>query len=144
MMSMILTIISYVVGAIFRGFEQKREYEQEKWRAMMTMANAKFKDTSDARKIQTTEAQYTRRVVMILFTIGLVGLTIWGVVVGGTMIIPTLITKEPSGFFGMLFGGGASSMVKFTELPLTLSVTYAWEMFGVMVGFYFGSGGTRK
>lgn len=140
---LIWTIISYVLGALLRMRETAQANNAEQQRALYRLAGMKLKDTEDARKVQTSEAQFTRRLVMLLVTSCLMFVMVWGVVHGGTMVQPITVS-ESGGFFSMLFGGGSNSHIEFVKIPLSMTVSLAFDLFGIMVGFYFGSGGTRR
>lgn len=142
MMGIIWTIISYVIGALLRMMQQRNDANIETQRTLCKMAQLNVANTMDARQMQTPDTQFTRRVVMIMITACLMAVMLYGVFHGGNMVQPVVTTTQPSGFFGMLFGAGGSE-VDFQSIPLTLTVAYAWDLFGIMIGFYFGSGGTR-
>ena len=143
MMSIVWTIVSYVLGALLRMREKAMDAQLEQQKALMKLAGMKFKDTADARDVQTSEAQFTRRLVMLVVTFCLMFVMVWGVLKGGTMIQPITVT-ESGGFLSMIFGGGTNSTIEFIKVPLTMTVSLAWDLFSIMVGFYFGSGGTRR
>ena len=143
MLSIVWTILSYVLGAFLRMREKAQDYQIEQQRALMKLAGMKLKDTQDARGVQTSEAQFTRRIVMITVTFCLMFVMLFGIVHGGNMVQPITVT-ESGGFLSMIFGGGSNSSIEFIKVPLSMTVSLAWDLFSVMVGFYFGSGGTRR
>lgn len=144
MLSIVWTIISYALGAFLRMRERAQEYQIEQQRALMQLAGMKLKDTADARSYQTSESQFTRRIVMITVTLCLMVIMLYGVIHGGNMVQPITVTEGSSGFWSMIFGGGSNTSIEFIKVPLSMTVALAWDLFSVMVGFYFGSGGTRR
>lgn len=137
-LSGIFSIIGMIGGRIFSYLDRALELKYQERQALMQKAGLEVKDRARA---QNVPINFTRRVVMISFTLLFAGVIAYSFVnPAATIVIPTLESKLS--IWKMIFSMGEGSKVIFIELPLTLIAVPFIELYSLMVGFYFGSGGS--
>ena len=136
----IFTLISSIIGRLLTMMEARNQAAIDERQALFEANKLVVSDRARAQRLP--EANFARRVIAI----SLVFTLIWVIYVGlwypdSTITVPVMDTHI--GFWSLLFGGGGG-MLKFVQVPTAVVVAPFIDIVGVVVGFYFGSGGSLK
>ena len=142
MVEIIVTFAGLILGAWKNHQDQKLKYDQAKWNAALKYNAQLDSDVQDARKHTSKELQLTKRILAITGMLStFVAPVIWMFVYPDKMI--NVPVDDVTGGI-MAWFSGEKEVVKYVTLNgFTFIKWQAVAMLGIL-GYYFGSGGTRK
>lgn len=146
--SLVIGIVSTVVGAIIKLIAMKMQGNKELREAELKALNAKAQVTKDAREYSNKGFQYTRRFIAIVTTICVMALPFFSVLWYQWMYPIDIVTGQsfPSVFFGYdtIDKGfwpftSDTNVTHWKEFKGIVITPWHTEMFAWIMGLYFGN-----
>jgi len=153
MNAVITTVIGLATGTIskwveimLKGAIHNDAHEIEMRKLDIEFAKQLAENKKAARLFQTKEANFTRRAIALSFTFSLVvAPTIYMFMnPGATFVIPVLTPDAPWIVQLLPFFGKVGSHVTYETVSGWVVLWALIELYGLIIGFYFGSGGSRS
>ena len=143
MASILSLIIGGVAGMI--KFLMAKHMELNHQRMIAGMVNAKevLASQNRASKIKDTGVSFTRRMLALIFAAALTAPIFYGVFnPDATISIPQTFIER--GFWDMLLPWkNGTEVTKYVEVKALVIATPIYDICAMIIGFYFGSGGSR-
>lgn len=137
-------IIGLAVGAIKWMIATAMENNARKHHMYLQLTKIKIKDVRHARKFQNKEANWARRFIVVNFTLALVAApVIYAFMVPDAMITIPILNHERSFWSMLLFWVDPIEVVKYHSVPAMVIVLQLLDLYALILGYYFGSGGSR-
>jgi hypothetical protein len=141
-MSPVITTIIGLVGGILKDLIMtSMKHSQNRHDALMEKAGLVVSDRRRAGSIKDTGVAFTRRLIALAF----VGCLVVAPVVfsfiypDSTINVPKTVLKG-----GFWIFSSPKETLEYVQLSGITYVLYLIDMLGLIIGYYFGSGGTRR
>jgi len=136
-LELIITIVTMVLGMWSNASSKKHDF-------LLATQKVSLQDTNSARKLTDTFILHTRRIIVVCFCFYLLVAPLIATYFGISITV-MYMTVEPSSLFGWIFGlGEGTEVVKFHAIDGFVIPPMYTQMLAAIVGFYFGSGGSRR
>jgi hypothetical protein len=143
--TVLTTIIGLIAGIIKDWITLSLQSKAALNEALYRKAGMEIQDRQDARAKGTKEFQFTRRIIALSFTGALViAPVIWAFINPTATVSVPRIGYDGSFWDVILPWREAKEVVQYVEVKVMVYVLTLLDMFGLIIGFYFGSGGTRS
>ena len=137
-----VTIIGLAVGSVKSLMEQSIKNNQARWDAIQKANSAEISAQQEARKMNDPGVQFTRRLLAILMVCGVVIAPVVYAFIYPYNTVNVPVLRKAGGFIAWIFGD--QEAVKYIAMNGMTYVTQFNHAVLLIIGFYFGSGGTRK
>jgi len=132
--------ISTIAGRILGMMEERNRAAIEERQALFAANKLVVEDRARAQKLP--EANFARRLIALAMTATLIFIVYIGLYYPQSEIIIPVANSGSFGLFSLLFGSGGG--VKFVAVNTSVVIVPFIDMLGIIIGFYFGSGGSLR
>ncbi len=143
MASILSLIIGGVAGILKFLVGKHMEFKHQQQMALMQKAGLEYKDRSRANKINDKGISFTRRTLAFIFAAALTAPIFYGLLhPDATISIPQTYIEK--GFWDwVLPWKNGTEVTKYIEVKALVIATPIYDICAMIIGFYFGSGGSK-
>jgi len=140
--TLITTAIGLVAGILKDIIVTSMDRSAKREEALLAANKLEIKDRQAARKLQVPHVQWTRRFIAIAIVSAVAILPAVQSFINPDLTIQIPVTTTGNFFETLLFG--AQEKLKYITVPISGYFIVLLDSLMLILGFYFGSGGTRK
>lgn len=143
MASVLSLIIGGVAGMLKFLIGKHMEFKHQQQMALMQKAGLEYKDRSRANNIKDSGVSFTRRILAILFAAALTAPVFYGLFYpDSTISVPQTFIEK--GFWDWILPWeDGKEVTKYVEIKAPVLAVPIYDICAMIIGFYFGSGGSR-
>lgn len=143
MTSVFSVIIGGVAGMLKYIISKHMEMKHQQQMALMQKAGLEYKDRNRAARIKDKGISFTRRVLAFIFAAALTVPVFYGVInPDATISVPETYIEK--GFWDWILPWNqGNEMTRYVEVKALVIATPIYDIAAMIVGFYFGSGGSN-
>lgn len=140
--SILTTGIGMVVGIVKDLLLSSMKHKQAREELLLRKAGLVLEDRQQARDLKGPGISFTRRIVTfaLTFLICIPGIM---VLIDPNFVINIPITETKDGFSFLFFSSGPTETTKYITLTGYTYLISLLDFYGLIIGYYFGSGGTH-
>ena len=143
MTSVLSVIIGGAAGIIKFLITKHFDFKQQEKEAWMQAAGIRLKSQNRAGKISDKGISFTRRLLALIFAAALTTPVFYGLIYpDATISVPETYLKKGIWDYILPWKEG-KEMVKYVEIKAPVLAMPVYDICAMIVGFYFGSGGSR-
>jgi hypothetical protein len=143
MPSVLSLIIGGVAGMIKFLAAKHMEFRHQQQMALMAKAGLEYKDRGRANKINDKGIAFTRRILALIFAAALTAPVFYGLMhPDATISVPQTVIDRGFWDFILPWRDG-KEITKYVEVRALVIATPIYDICAMIIGFYFGSGGSR-
>ena len=143
MMSILSLAIGGVAGMLKFLIGKHMDFKHQQQMALMQKAGLEYKDRLRASRIASKGVSFTRRVLAILFALALTAPVFYGLFYpDSTISVPQTFLDKGIWDFILPWKNG-TEITKYVEIKAPVLAVPIYDICAMIVGFYFGSGGSR-
>jgi hypothetical protein len=143
MASILSLIIGGVAGMLKFLVAKHMDFKHQQQMALMQKAGLTYKSRSRANKISDKGISFTRRTLALIFAAALTAPIFYGVMhPEATLSIPQTYIERGFWDFILPWKNG-TEVTKYVEVKALVIATPVYDICAMIIGFYFGSGGSR-
>lgn len=141
------SILSLIIGGLAGMFKfllaKNMEFKHQQQMALMQKAGMEFKDRNRANRISDKGISFTRRLLAFIFAAALTAPVFYGLMnPEATLSIPQTFIER--GFWDIILPWrNGTEVTKYVEVKALVIATPIYDICAMVIGFYFGSGGSR-
>lgn len=143
MASILSLIIGGVAGMIKFLAAKHMEFKHQQQMALMAKAGLEYKDRNRAGKVTDKGVSFTRRILAFIFAAALTAPVFYGLLnPEATISVPQTFIEK--GFWDIILPWkNGHEVTKYVEVKALVIATPIYDICAMIIGFYFGSGGSR-
>ena len=142
MSTIVTTLIGIVAGLLKSWVGAAMENNIRKHEMLMEAKGFEFKERVRAGNLKGVS--FTRRFIAISFTFSLVlAPTLYAFLIPDAMLTIPVIIKEYSFWSMLLPWGSPVENIQYKQVPAMAFIVSLYDMYALIIGFYFGSGGSK-
>lgn len=143
MMSILSLAIGGIAGMLKFLVGKHMDFKHQQQMALMQKAGLEYKDRVRASGVTDKGVSFTRRLLAILFALALTAPIFYGVIYpDSTITVPQTFLERGIWDFILPWKNG-TEVTKYIEVKAPIIALPIYDICAMIVGFYFGSGGSR-
>ena len=142
-MSLISLAIGGAAGMIKFIIGKYLDNKHQQQISLIQRAEVIHKDRLRATEMTSKGVSFTRRVLAIIFALALTSPVFYGLLYPDTIITVPAYFIEKTSLFGWILPFGNEEVMRYIEVKSPVIAMPIYEMCAMIIGFYFGSGGSR-
>lgn len=143
MMSILSLIVGGVAGMLKYLVGKHMEFKHMQQMALMQKAGLEYKDRLRASRVSDKGVSFTRRLLAILFALALTCPVFYGLLYpDSTISVPQVFLDKGMWDYILPWKNG-TEITRYVEIKAPVLALPIYDICAMIVGFYFGSGGSR-
>ena len=143
MMSILSLAVGGIAGMLKFLIGKSMDFKHQQQMALMQKAGLEYKDRLRASRMTSKGVSFTRRLLAVIFAAALTAPVFYGLLnPDSTISVPQTFLDRGIWDFILPWKNG-TEVIKYVEIKAPVLAVPIYDICAMIVGFYFGSGGSR-